>query len=228
MILDIESAHLSIEADSILKENIEGINNCSTMREQICVTVNLLRPNGNNNLFATWEQIGKLFKLSRGAVASHYARGIECGEVGNIQQLSDEEINLMIEEIYNAFSNGSPMTYDDISFFIKERFDKSIEQSALYKLIQRIPQLKSVEGEPMDSLRIEYSCQEIDSYYNELEAILQRKIPAPFVINIDESGCNEFVDAMNTTVVVPADFPQNQIKIPVKRCSKNTSIIAAI
>lgn len=96
----------------------------------------------------------------------------------------------MIEEIYNAFSNGPPMTYDDISFFIKERFDKSIEQSALYKLIQRIPQLKSVEGEPMDSLRIECSYQEIDSYYNELETILQRKIPAPFVINIDESGCN--------------------------------------
>lgn len=33
---------------------------------------------------------------------------------------------------------------------------------------------------------------------------------------------------MNTTVVVPANFPQNQIKIPVKRCSKNTSIIATI
>ena len=44
------------------------------------------------------------------------------------------------------------MTYDDISFFIKERFDKEMQQSALYKLIQRISQLKSVEGEPMDSL----------------------------------------------------------------------------
>ena len=32
-----------------------------------------------------------------------------------------------------------------------------------------------MEGEPMDSLRIECSYQEIDSYYNELEAILQKK-----------------------------------------------------
>lgn len=224
---DFESAHLSQEAESLLRGN-EEIMKCTSLREQIVLSVDLLRPTGKVNALATWEQLGKLFKLSRGAVASHYARGIENGDVGNIQLLKDEEINIMIEEIYKAYSNGTPMTYDDISFFIKERFDKEMQQSALYKLIQRISQLKSVEGEPMDSLRISCSCEDIDSYYDKLEAILQRKIPAPFVINIDESGCNEFADAMNTIVIVPSDFPHNEIKIPVKRCSKNTSIIGAI
>lgn len=172
---DIESANLSQEAESLLRDHAEEIMNCTTLREQIVLSTDLLRPTGKVNPLATWEQLGKLFKLSRGAVASHYARGIENGDVGNIQLLKDEEINIMIEEIYNAYSNGTPLTYDDISFFIKERFDKEIQQSALYKLIKRIPQLKSVEGEPMDSLRISCSCEDIDSYYDNLEAILQKK-----------------------------------------------------
>ena len=159
--IDIESANLNKFASKILDDNMQTIMSCSSQIEQIVMIVDLLKPNGKNNPFATWEQIGDLFKLSRGAVASHYARGLEEGEVGNIQLLSDDEINILIEEIFESMSNGSPLTYDDITFFIKERFDKSINKSALYKLIHRIPQLKSVEGQPMDSLSISWSPEEI-------------------------------------------------------------------
>lgn len=51
---DIESAHLSQEAESLLRGH-EEIMKCTSLREQIVLSVDLLRPNGKDNALATWE-----------------------------------------------------------------------------------------------------------------------------------------------------------------------------
>lgn len=53
-------------------------------------------------------------------------------------------------------------------------------------------------------------------------------ISVPFVINIDELGRIEFVNAINIIPIVYTVFLHNEIKFPVKKCCKNTLIISSI
>ena len=80
----------------------------------------------------------------------------------------------------------------------------------------------------MESDRVDCDPEEIDEYFVNLENILDGSIPAPFVINIDQSGFQEWADKRNLIVVVPADFTQDEIKIPVARTTKRASILAGI
>lgn len=83
----------------------------------------------------------------------------------------------------------------------------------LYKLIQRVPQLKIVNGKKMESDRVYCDPEQIDSFYDRLEEILSQGIPSAFVINVDESGYCEWVD---------------EIEISVDRNSKRASMMAGI
>ena len=70
--------------------------------------------------------------------------------------------------------------------------------------------------------------EEINDYFDHLESVLDGSIPAPFVINIDQSGFQEWADKRNLVVVVPAEVTQDEIKIPVARTTKHASILAGI
>lgn len=212
---------------SAIKKYLPKINKCKTKREQIVMTVNILRPNDGKPL-ASWDEIGRMFYLTKGAVRTHYIRGIETREVGRTSTLCDSEINMIINFIYEQFNAGVPVTYDDVEYFIEEKTDKVLQQSTLYKLIKRIKQLKQVDGHPMDSKRTFCPPEAIDEYYDKLEKLLSQGIPAPFVINIDECGCNEWVDTSDIKVIVPKEFSRNSIEIPVPRNSKTSSILAGI
>ena len=99
----------------------------------------------------------------------------------------------------------------------------------LYSLITKIPQLKSLEGVPMEAERVECLIELIEQYYDEIEGILQvENIPAMFVINIDEAGFVDWADAMKTTVVILCDFQEESVTIPMARSGKRASLLAAI
>ena len=185
------------------------------MREQICFVVDLLRPNGNNSPLASFSQIGSMFRLSKGSISSHYKRGLEYRQTGRDNCLSDEQINEVIRFAYDAFSRNVPATFEDILHFVKERFGISLMIKTLYKLIGQIPQLKSVTGIPMESERVNCGIHMIDQYYDDLEEVLKLGIPSAFIINIDEAGYSEWVDARNVKVIVPPEYENNEIKIPI-------------
>ena len=93
------------------------------MREQICFIVDLLRLNDNFHPLASFCEIGKIFHLSKGAISSHYSRGIDYKDIGRSNSLTDEQINEMIEFVCNEFSKNLPVSFDIILHFVKERFN---------------------------------------------------------------------------------------------------------
>ena len=226
--VELDYSQLPLSAVDELRKHQAQIDACHTQREQIVTVVDILRPSGNHEALASWAAIGKVFHLSKGAVNSNYSRGIEANEVGRLPFLSDEEINTLIEFVAMQFHVGPPPTYDVLAEYIKTQFDKSIMSSTLYKLIKKIPQIKPVTGTPMESERVLCDPESIDEYYDILEEILNRTIPAPFVFNIDEVGFSEWADATTVTVIVPSDFTCSDIKIPVPRAGKRASMIACI
>ena len=143
---------------------MEELKSCSTLREQICFIVDLLRPNGNSNALASFSEIGTIFHLAKGTISSHIKRGVEKKECGNNSLLNDEQICLLIDFVYDEYLQKNPVTYDYILNFIYTKFEKVMLIKTLYKLIQRIPQLKTVNGKKMESDRVNCDPDLIDFF----------------------------------------------------------------
>jgi hypothetical protein len=67
----------------------------------------------------------------------------------------------------------------------------------------------------------------IDDHFNRL-AQNTANVSASFIFNIDESAFQEFVDAHETEVVVPASFPHDSVTVPMNGSGKRSAMLAAI
>ncbi|KAH0791100.1 DDE-domain-containing protein [Histomonas meleagridis] len=64
--------------------------------------------------------------------------------------------------------------------------------------------------------------------YEELEASLEFGIPPEFIINIDESGYQEWANARNLQCIVPIGYPNIAVRIPRDRTSKRATMLNGI
>lgn len=87
----------------------------------------------NKNLLATYDQISSIFHLSKGAIISHYKRGLEIKECGRENSLNDEKINNIIDKC--------PETYDMILSFLQYQFGITFLIKTRYKIIKKNLQL---------------------------------------------------------------------------------------
>lgn len=133
-----------------------------------------------------------------------------------------------MEFVYIEFHSNIPTTYDALLNFFVNRFDITMLLNTLYKLVSRILQLKPALATPIESERVNCNIKDIDNFYDQLEEILSNGIPAPFVIKVDETGCSEWADASQITVLIPSEYPDDNIKIPISRASKRSSMFVGI
>ncbi|KAH0799497.1 uncharacterized protein GO595_007692 [Histomonas meleagridis] len=89
-------------------------------------------------------------------------------------------------------------------------------------------ELKVVTGTPMESERIISDPEKIDQYFEELEASLECGIPPEFIINIDESGYQEWADARDLRCIVTIGYPNIAVRIPEDRTSKRATMLGGI
>lgn len=219
---------LNERAIAIFRENEQHLLSLPTLRSQIIETTDLLRPK-NESPLASFSQISTIFNIQKGTLCSHYSRGIEENDTGRPPVLSDDEINEIISFVYEKYFSHEPATYESILYFLKERFDKDVIIKTLYGQLSRVPQLKCLDGVPMESDRVNCSIQAIEQYYNDLESILSKQtIPSAFVINIDEAGFAEWQDSMCHSVIVPSCVNEDEVKLPVNRQGKRASLLAGI
>jgi hypothetical protein len=84
-----------------------------------------------------------------------------------------------------------------------------------------------VRGVPTDKSRVFTNTQEIDTFSEEMDQVL-RHFRRQFVINVDETGCADFVDARNEYVIVPATYPDDTIPIPIDRSIKRATLVGEL
>jgi hypothetical protein len=85
----------------------------------------------------------------------------------------------------------------------------------------------TVPGVPMEAERIQASNEDIIKWYEEL-ADLIKGIPAAFIYNMDETGCSEFVASCKLIVVVPDDYKEETIPVPIDRHSKRSTLTGCV
>lgn len=90
----------------------------------------------------------------------------------------------------------------------------------------QLPDLcKTCNGVAMDSKRMEASIYDIDNNLNELKEKIEG---VPFILNLDEMGEQQFANALQKTVIVPASYEYITAPYAVSRTGKKASVLVCI
>ena len=85
---------------------------------------------------------------------------------------SDEDMQIVIEQIVNLFDQNDPPTLDTLIDIIYNELEISIKYDTLYRTIKRSTKVKSIEVPVLDSIRAEVSVEEIQEHYEKLNTLL--------------------------------------------------------
>ena len=151
----------------------------------------------------------------------------EMKPIGRPSLLTAEE-RMSLVRIKETYRKKYPATYQTVADYISDQFHKDICLDTIRHMISGIEELKVVTGHPMENERIFCQPEKIDQYFDQLEEILKFGIPPEFIINIDESGFQEWVDARRLQCIVPADCNKSSVKIPRDRSTKKATLLGGI
>jgi hypothetical protein len=82
-----------------------------------------------------------------------------------------------------------------------------------------MPDVKTVDGIPMERARVMADPAAIDAYYAKIAELIDG-VPREFVLNTDETEFSDDIDAWEERVIVPAIYPHATIPISVDRNMK--------
>ena len=205
---------------------------CAYEREQVHI---VHRRASSCPVKVSYQTIADFFQITKSTVQYHLKRpssivsGCTIGAIGRPPLLDGEQLDAVLKFISSRFAQRSPATYDEIRRYIKQKFALIVDVACLRHFLCRVPQIKSVEGRPMEDSRVFVRQEEIVQYFTRIAEIISvAEIPAAFILNIDESGFDRFVDARQITCIVPAAYEQSCIPIPVSRKEQRATLLAAI
>ena len=180
-------------------------------------------------------QLAEFFEVGKSTIQHHLSKPYEQGTAdspcknGRPSLLDEEQafaLNRFIQEKYDL---RMPVTYQQCTKFLHDQFRLSVNVASLRAFLQREGTFKTVIGTPMEDSRNFCSEEEINEYLSNLEHVLSiAKIPSAFVVNIDEAGFAEFVDAQRSTRIVPTNYPLKSIPVPVTRSEKRATLLAGL
>ena len=193
----------------------------------------------NSNLKVSLQELADFFQVEKSTIHHHLKKPVEPGESTNpcnnpcnngrpsvLTQSQQADLKTFIR---GRFDRRCPASYEDCRDFLIERFDLSINVKTLRGMVDRWADFRVVDGVPMEDSRNFSDRNEIDEYFARLGEMLDvAKIPPAFVINADETGFQEFVDARGSARIVPTEYPLNSVPVPVTRAEKRATLLAAI
>ena len=174
--------------------------------------------------------IGRLFGVSRGTISTHYkrmnsARKPVVGRPGALDEESFTQVIVYIRDCYEK--KKSPNIFNLIDYIFCE-FHININEKTLRGIIDRSANLKSVRGIPLDNARAEVPVSVVTDHYENLDRVLLvEQVPPEFFYNVDESGFQEFNDALHQHVFVPAET-EDEVYYCADRSTKRATLIGCI
>ena len=201
-------------------------------REQVHL---LRRWASENKMKISLQELANFFQVGRSTIHHHLKKPVEPGEStspcsnGRPSVLTHEQQDALKTFIRGRFERRCPVSYEDCRDFLIDRFEVTINIKTLRGMVERWDDFRVVEGVPMEDSRNFSDPDEIDEYFARLREILETaKIPAAFVINADETGFQEFVDARASARIVPTEYLLNSVPVPVTRAEKRATLLAAV
>jgi hypothetical protein len=199
-----------------------------TRREQIAIACKHLRTFEGFDRF-TFDAIGRFFGGLKGATIEQQFRLSQqpFREPGRPPILTAEVRQWVTQLINDRFHAHQPITYAEILDLLQYHHSTVLSSESLRHIIRNMPSVKSAIGIPTEAERVSVDPTAIDQWYAELERRVTG-IPRQFVFNVDETGCSDRSDSRETRVVVPADYPEPTVPVPVDRHTKRSTLTACI
>lgn len=179
--------------------------------------------------------LAEFFQVGKSTVTYHLSRpfdlwdGCSAPDIGRPSLFTAEQRQRILDFIEFRFNQRLPASYEDIREFTQEEWDITPHIGTLRSIIGEWEAVKTVTGEPMEDTRLYASRSEIEHYFEDVrEVVMNGQIPAAFIVNVDESGFDQYVDARQSRRIVPARYELNHIPIGVTRAEKRATLIAAI
>ena len=219
------------QKQQILRDNYSSIfNEKITYQEQIETVLRLIYdPKRGSHSGPTY--IGMLFGVSGGTISTHYKRMQKERRsiVGRPGALSEEELQILYLFVVDGYQKKSSPNVVRLVDFCFNEFHLSIKEDTLSKIIKKHDLFKSVTGVPLESTRAEVPVEIVLNHYERLDAVLtQYNIPPAFFYNVDESGFQEFVDAIKEAVIVPSYCVEDEVYYSTNRAAKRATLIGCI
>jgi hypothetical protein len=199
-----------------------------SLRHQAKILNDYLRSDTTDSL-CTYHDLILILKLKNPAsfrhqiVAAHHLSHRD-GRPTLIHAEADEFLQKLFIQRY--ISKDSISIHETLDLLL-DRFGLAISLDTFRHHLLRNKQLKIVTGVPIDSNRAEIDLKQIKTWYTELNDLL-KTVPREFIFNVDESGCDEYVDSKNLSVIVPDEHQSKQVEIPVHRQTKRATLTACI
>jgi hypothetical protein len=206
----------------------EAFLKASTFREQANLLNVHIRSNKDNPI-CTYEELALIFGLKHGEsfrhqIEAHKKVAHEDGRPPILHKEAEEFISKIVLERY---AHQDSISIYEILDLLIDRFALPISIDTFRHYLSRHPLFKMATGVAIDSKRAKINYNHIKAWYNELE-ILIKHVPRNFIFNVDESGCDEYVDSQNVTVVVPKVHKDATVDIPVQRQCKRATLTACV
>jgi hypothetical protein len=130
-------------------------------------------------------------------------------------------------QVAERFQWNNPISYPELLDVLQYHFRIVISADTLRHRIRNIDSVKSLLGIPTEAERVAVDCATLAEW----NADLGRRIagvPRQFVFNVDETGCSNFSDKRETTVLVPSTYEARSVRIPVDRHAKRSTLTTCI
>lgn len=181
------------------------------------------------------QQLANFFQIAKSTVQYHLSRpfdifdGCQDLKTGRPSVFTDDQIDKIVEVVHERFNLRMPVSYEEIRDFVEDSWGIIVPANTLRAIVGRCASLKTVTGTPLEDSRLFASEEKIEAYFVDLEETIRiGNIPAAFVINVDESGFDQFVDARSGIRIVPTSYEQKSVPVAVTRAEKRATLIAAI
>jgi len=146
---------------------------------------------------------------------------------GRKSLLSLDEIATLKQYVYDSWALRKTLTVPDLRGTVLKKFQKNICADTFRKLICRHKIAKIVVATPIEEDRAHVSTHDIEDYYKPLaEKIAQ--VPPECVVNLDETGCQSWVDTQRLTACIPVDLQETHINFPLQRSGKRATLLVGI
>jgi hypothetical protein len=206
----------------------EAFLKASTFREQANLLNDHIRSNKDNPI-CTYEDLALVFGLKHGESFRHQIEAHKKGvhEDGRPPILHKEAEDFISKIVLERYANQDSIGIYEILDLLIDRFALPMSIDTFRHYLFRHPLFKMANCVAIDSKRAKINYNQIKAWYNELENLIKH-VPRNFIFNVDESGCDEYVDFQNVTVVVPKVHKDATVDIPVQRQCKRATLTACV
>ena len=204
-----------------------------SMRQLIYMIVQFFQKAEVCDLVHIWAKVGTLLAKTGPQVRVMYKNYVDClgGNVkakGRPRTLTEEQVQVLVQQVNMNFAEKHPMTKRDLMIFIYEQWHVEVSKRFVTRLVSERREITQVDAFPMEFHRAAVTSDELSNFYDQLREIIKDVHPRN-IFNVDEIGFCRKSRHQKLRCIAPACAIGQRVEyIPQPDVDKTFTLIATI